>query len=126
MEVKNYLNVSSDMFVVREGAFDQKKDLLKRFITAYRDSANWMMTEPQEAANLATKRAIDGQNPGVNLEIIKLRNLSSVSATTQKQGLGSFDMLTLQKAAQTYKALGLIQKDIRVQDVVTQPDALTK
>jgi NitT/TauT family transport system substrate-binding protein len=85
-----------------------------------------MMTEPQEAANLATKRAIDGQNPGVNLEIIKLRNLSSVSATTQKQGLGSFDMLTLQKAAQTYKALGLIQKDIRVQDVVTQPDALSK
>jgi NitT/TauT family transport system substrate-binding protein len=126
IEVKNYLNVSSDMFVVREGAFDQKKDLLKRFITAYRDSANWMMTEPQEAASLATKRAIDGQNPGVNLEIIKLRNLSSVSATTQKQGLGSFDMVTLQKAAQTYKALGLIQKDIRVQDVVTQPDALTK
>jgi NitT/TauT family transport system substrate-binding protein len=126
MEVKNYLNVSSDMFVVREENFQQKKDLFKRFITAYRDSANWMMTEPQEAANLATKRAIDGQNPGVNLEIIKLRNLSSVSATTQKQGLGSFDMLTLQKAAQTYKALGLIQKDIRVQDVVTQPDALTK
>lgn len=126
LEVKNFLNVSSDLFVVREETYQQQKPLLKRFVSAYRDSANWMINAPQEAANLATKRAIDGQNPAVNLEIIKLRNLSSVSATTQKQGLGAIDLVTFQKAAQTFKALGMIQRDIRVSDVVDADLALLK
>ncbi|HEX2530310.1 MAG TPA: ABC transporter substrate-binding protein [Burkholderiaceae bacterium] len=117
MEIKDYLNISSDLFVVREETYQQKKELLKRFVSAYRDSATWMINSPQEAAGLAAKRAIDGQNPAV-LDIIKLRNQASVSAATQKHGLGSFDMETFQKAAQTYKALGLIQRDIKVSDVV--------
>lgn len=118
LEVRDFLNVSSDLFVVREETYQLKKPLLKQFLSAYRHSANWMINSPQEAANLATKRAIDGQNPAVNLEIIKLRNLSSVSATTRKLGLGAMDLETFQKAAQTFKALGLIQHEIRVADVV--------
>jgi NitT/TauT family transport system substrate-binding protein len=39
MEVKNYLNVSSDMFVVREEVYQQKKNVLKRFLKAYRNAA---------------------------------------------------------------------------------------
>jgi NitT/TauT family transport system substrate-binding protein len=120
MEVKNFVNVSSDFFVVREETYQQKKELLKKFLAAYRDSAQWMIDNPQEAANLAVKRAIDGQNPAINLEIIKLRNQTTVSATTQKNGLGAFDLNTLQKAADTYKRLGIIQRDIRVVDVVSQ------
>jgi NitT/TauT family transport system substrate-binding protein len=120
MEIKNFVNVSSDFFVVREETYQQKKDLLRKFLAAYRDSAQWMIDNPQEAANLAVKRALDGSNPAINLEIIKLRNLSTVSATTQKNGLGAFDLVTLQQAADAYKKLGLIQKDIRVRDVVSQ------
>lgn len=120
IEVKNYVNVSSDFFVVREETYQQKKELLKKFLAAYRDSAQWMIDNPQEAANLAVKRAIDGSNPAINLEVIKLRNFSTVSSTTKKNGLGAFDLATLQQAANTYKKLGIIQHDIKVSDVVSQ------
>ena len=120
MEVKNYLNVSSDLFVVREETYQQKKELLKKFLAGYRDSINWMIQQPEEAAALAVKHAIDGKDAAVNLDVIRLRNLSSVSATTQKKGLGAFDMAVLQKAADTYLALGLVQRAIKVSEVVSQ------
>lgn len=120
MEVKNHLNISSDFFVVREDTYQQKKEVLKRFLLAYRDSAEWMIRSPEEAAKLAVKYAIDGQNPAINLEVIKLRNQSSVSELTRKNGLGTFDLPAFQKGAQAYKAFGLIQRDIKVADVVSQ------
>jgi NitT/TauT family transport system substrate-binding protein len=120
MEVKNYVNISSDFFVVREETYQQKKDVLKRFLQAYQDSAEWMMRSPQEAAKLAVKFALDGQNEAVNLEIIKIRNATSVSPVTQQKGLGAFDMNVIQKGANAYKAFGLIQRDIKVTDVISQ------
>ena len=120
MEVKNHLNISSDFFVVREDTYQQKKDVLKRFLQAYQDSAKWMMQSPEEAAKLAVKYAIDGQNASMNLDIIRLRNESSVSAITDQRGLGAFDMVNLQKGAKAYKAFGVIQRDIQVSDVVSQ------
>ena len=120
MEVKNHLNLSSDLFVVREETYQRRKDVLRRFLQAYKDSMTWMMRSPEEAAQLAVKRAIDGQHLAMNLEIIKLRNASSVSSTTQTKGLGAFDLVSLQKGAQAYKAFGLIQRDLSVQDVVSQ------
>ena len=120
MEVKNYVNISSDFFVVREETYQQKKDVLKRFLQAYQDSAEWMMGSPQEAAKLAVKFALDGQNETANLEVIKLRNATSVSLVTQQKGLGAFDMGVIQKGANAYKAFGLIQRDIKVADVISQ------
>ena len=120
MEVKNYVNISSDFFVVREETYQQKKDVFKRFLQAYQDSAEWMMRSPQEAAKLAVKFALDGQNETANLEVIKLRNATSVSPVTQQKGLGAFDMNVIQKGANAYKAFGLIQRDIKVADVISQ------
>ncbi|MEY3468797.1 MAG: hypothetical protein RL203_891, partial [Pseudomonadota bacterium] len=120
MEVKNYVNISSDFFVVREETYQQKKDVLKRFLQAYQDSAEWMMRSPQEAAKLAVKFALDGQNESANLEVIKLRNATSVSAMTQQKGLGAFDMGLIQKGVNAYKGFGLIQRDIKVTDVISQ------
>jgi NitT/TauT family transport system substrate-binding protein len=120
MEVKNYVNISSDFFVVREETYQQKKDVLKRFLQAYQDSAEWMMRSPQEAAKLAVKFALDGQNESANLEVIKMRNASSVSPMTQQKGLGAFDMGVIQKGANAYKAFGLIQRDVKVADVISQ------
>ena len=107
-------------FVVREDTYQQRKDVLRRFLQAYRDSMQWMIQSPQEAAQLATQVAIDGQNPTINLDIIKLRNASSVSVLTQQRGLGAIDVDTLQKGAQVYKQLGLISRDLRMADVVSQ------
>jgi len=119
IEVRNYLNVPSDMFVVTEETYAKKKPLLRKFLAAYRDSAAWMIANPQEAAKIAKKRTINGKNEKVNLEIIKIRNISTVSETTKKKGLGHFDLDLLQKAVGTYRKLGLIKKDIDVTKVVS-------
>ncbi len=119
MEVRNSLNVSSDIFVVREETYQQKKDVLKRFLAAYRDSMQWMIDQPQEAAKLAVKRAINGQNEAVNLEVIKLRNASSIAPLTQQKGLGAIDIDMLQKGAEAWKKIGLIQRDLKMKDVVS-------
>ena len=120
MEVKNHLNISSDFFVVREETYQQKKAVLKRFLQAYQDSAKWMIQSPEEAAKLAVKYAIDGQNASLNLDIIRLRNESSVSDTTAKRGLGAFELTSLQQGANAFKAFGMIQSKIQVKDVVSQ------
>ncbi|MFI5444447.1 ABC transporter substrate-binding protein [Polaromonas sp. UC242_47] len=120
MAVRDHLNISSDLFVVTEATYQAKKDVLKRFLAGYRDSMAWMIANPDEAAALAVKRAIDGKNPAINREVIQLRNLASVSATTQARGLGALDMAMFQKAADSYKQLGMIQRDIKASDVVMQ------
>ena len=117
MQVSDHLNMSSDMFVVREEVFQQKKDLLKAFIKGYRESAAWMMANPEEASVLASKYAIDGTRRDLNLDVIRLRNASSMPAV-QGQPLGSFDMVALQKGADAYRALGMVQRQIKVADVV--------
>jgi len=118
IEVRDYLNLPSDMFVVTEKMYKTQKPLLRRFLAAYRDSAAWMIAKPKEAAKIAIKRAINGRNEKVNLDIIKIRNISSVSKTTAKKGLGHFDLDLLQKGAATFKALGLIKKKIDISKVV--------
>lgn len=118
IEVKNYLNLPSDMFVVTEKMYRTQKDLLRRFLAAYRNSAAWMIAKPKEAAKIAIKRAINGRNEAINLKIIKIRNISSVSPTTDKKGLGHFDLDLLQKGADTFSALGLIKKPIDISRVV--------
>ena len=118
IEVKDHLNVPSDMFVVTEETYKMKKDLLRRFLSAYRDSTQWMIDNPKEAAKLAITRSINGRNEAVNLAIIKIRNASAVSGTTQSKGLGHFDLDLLQKGAQTFRELGLIRTKIDVSKVI--------
>jgi NitT/TauT family transport system substrate-binding protein len=126
IEVKNYLNVPSDVFVVTEKTYKEKKEVLRKFLEAYRNSAQWMIENPKEAASLAVKHAIDGKDEKRNLEIIKLRNASSVSALTEEKGLGALDVQVLQEAANTYKKLGLIQNDINMSEVVAEDLLPTK
>jgi NitT/TauT family transport system substrate-binding protein len=118
IDVKDYLNVPSDMFVVPEATYRNKQDVLRRFLAAYRDSAAWMIKNPKEAAKIAITRSINGRNEAINLEIIKIRNISAQSATTRKRGLGHFDLDLLQRGAETFHKLGLIKKPIDVSKVV--------
>lgn len=120
MEVKDYLNVPSDIFVVTEKAYQEKKDLLKKFLKSYRNSAQWMIDHPEEAAALAVKHAIDGKEEARNLDIIKLRNASSISKATEEKGLGALETDVLQQAADTYKKLGLIKQDLDMSQVVAE------
>ena len=121
MEVRDYINVSSDLFVVREQVYQQKKPLLRAFLRAYRDSAAWMQAQPEEAATLATRRAIDGRDREVNLGVILLRNDAAIAPPGPdgaQRVLGAFDLGLLQRAADAYRDLGLIQHPIDVASVV--------
>lgn len=120
IEVGQYLPASSDLFVVTEDVYAKKRAALQRFLRGYRDAAAWMIARPEEAAQLAAKRAIDGSDPALNLEIIKLRNAASVSELTRRSGLGTMDVASLQAAADTYRKLGLLQKPLDVAKVVSQ------
>lgn len=120
LEVKDYLNIPSDIFVVTEKTYNEKKDLLKKFVEGYQTSAEWMIDEPEEAAALAVKHAIDGKDEKHNLEIINLRNASSVSTTTSEKGLGALEVDVLQQGADIYKELGLIEKDLTMSDVIVE------
>jgi NitT/TauT family transport system substrate-binding protein len=118
MEVGKVLNVSSDLFVVREDVYRKRSDVLRRFLRGYRDSAAWMIANPAEAAFLASKRAIDASDPELALEVIRQRNAVSVSDLTRQKGLGAMDVATLQKAADVYRQLGLVQQPIDMAQVV--------
>ena len=119
MPVRAHLNMSSDLFVVREETLREKKTLLRAFLQGYRDSAAWMMAHPEEAAQLAVKHAIDGTQRDINLEVIRLRNAASLPEGKDAAArLGSFDLAALQKGADAYQALGLVQRRIKVSDVV--------
>lgn len=118
MEVRQHLNLSSDVLVVREDTYQKNKPLLRRFLKAFADSALWMQRQPEEAARLAVRHALDGQNEATNLEVIRLRNASSISPLTQRQGPGAIDTAMLQKGVQAYRAFGVLSRDIPVADFV--------
>jgi NitT/TauT family transport system substrate-binding protein len=110
MEVRDWLPLTSDVLVVREETYQNQKPLLKAFVRAWRDSVQWSIAQPELAALQAHKKAIDGQNLELNKEIVRLRNLSSVSPYTQRHGLGAVDIESLQKGAQAYYSVGLITR----------------
>jgi NitT/TauT family transport system substrate-binding protein len=108
-----------DVFVVTETTYDEKKDILIDFIKGYQNSAEWMINQPEEAAALAVEKAIDGKDEKRNLEIIQLRNQSSMSKATQEKGLGTLETDVMQQGANIYKQLGLIQKEMNMSDVIS-------
>jgi NitT/TauT family transport system substrate-binding protein len=118
INVKDSLNVPSDMFVVTADYYQANKKLLRRFLSAYRDSAAWMIAQPEEAAKIAIDRSINGRNESVNLEIIKIRNISAQSETTKAKGLGHFDLAVLQLGADAYLAHGLIKSKLNMGQVI--------
>lgn len=119
IEVKDYLNYSSDLFVVRAKDVAERKGAIQQFLQAYKNSTEWMIQHPDQAAQLAVKYAIDGQDPKLNQQIIEARNRSSESELTQRDGLGTLDISSLQKAADTYFELGLIKSPLDIQQHVS-------
>ena len=118
INVADSLNVPSDLFVVTRGYYKENKSVLRRFLKAYRNSTQWMIDNPEDAAKIAVTRAINGRDEKVNLEIINLRNISAQSETTRSKGLGHFDLEVLQDGADTFFAQGLISSAIDMTQVV--------
>lgn len=113
MEVKNYLNIPSDFFVVTEDTYNNKKDLLKKFLSVYTKSVQYMADHPKQVADGIVDAAIDGKDPARNLQLLQLRNASSAPIG------GKTDIAMMQQAADTYKALGLIHQSFDMSKIVT-------
>ncbi|HZU05634.1 MAG TPA: ABC transporter substrate-binding protein [Chloroflexota bacterium] len=116
---RDYLNTPTDAFIVTEEVYQTQKEVLRRFLRAYRQGTQWMLDHPEEAAQLATKYATDGQDPARNLEIIKLRNASTVNESTRRHGLGWFDMDVLRQVESVFYDLGLIKNRLDVEAAFT-------
>ena len=111
---RDYLDIPTDVFAVRAETAQKQPDFVRRFLRAYRKGTQWMLDDPMKAADLAVKHATDGQDVRRNLEIIKIRNASTVSEGTKKYGLGWFDLDVLRKVGKTYLELGLLKKPVDV------------
>lgn len=111
MEVRDYLNFSSDMFVVTRDVYDNHKEELQAFLRAFKKSAQWMLDHPDEAATLAKQFTIDGQDEEQNRAIIDIRNISSVQ---EGHDLGYTDLDDMQQAIDVYEELGLIDQPIDI------------
>jgi NitT/TauT family transport system substrate-binding protein len=116
---RDYLNTSTDLFVVEEKDYEPKKDLFLRFLRAYRKGMEYTIQHPDEAAAITAKVAIDGKDPVKVMGSIKLRILTSQSANTRKHGLGWIDANSLQEVAKIYKGAGFIKNDIDMNAAVT-------
>ena len=116
---RDYLNTPTDAFIVSEEFYTTRREPLVAFLKAYKRGTRWMLDHPDEAAQLATKHAIDGKDPQRNLAIIKLRNAATVDEHTRQHGLGWFDMALLEKVERTFRELGLIKNTLEVQRLFT-------
>jgi NitT/TauT family transport system substrate-binding protein len=118
-EVKEVLNTPSDVFVVTEETFNQKREALIRFLQVYRNSVEYMMENPGEAAKVAVGKAIDGQDEERNVEIIKIRNATSINEEMKEKGLGWLNVELLNKVEQTYVDMGLLEGRVGMENIIT-------
>ncbi len=119
IEVKDVLNTPSDVFVVTEETFNEKRELLVKFLQVYRDSAKYMMEHPEEAAKIAVDTAIDGQNEERNAEIIKIRNKTSIDDEMNEKGLGWLNIEIFNQVEDTYVDMGLLKAPVGIEQIVT-------
>ena len=116
---RDVLNTPSDVFIVTEDVYQQRREDSIRFLRAYRKGSQWMLAHPADAAGIAVKYATDGADVARATGIITLRNASTVSPTTTEKGLGTFDLDVLAKVAATFHELGIIREAIDTSAVFT-------
>ncbi len=116
---RDTLNTPSDIFVVTEEVYLKKKDLLGRFLKAYKKGTQWMLDNADQAAALAVKYANDGKDVKRNKNIIELRNQSTLSEKTKTNGLGFFDLDLLKKVETTFFELGITKQHFDIPTIFT-------
>jgi len=116
---RDVLNTPSDIFVVTEEVYQQRRELLARFLHTYRRGSQWMLDSPDKAAEVAVKYATDGKDIARNRAIIDLRNASTVSVDTGANGLGHFDLDLLGTVVATFQALGITKQRFDIPAIFT-------
>lgn len=112
LPAKDYLNVPTDILAVREDVLQKDRDKLVRFLKAVKRGTELMIKDPQKAAEIGAKYALDIKEPPAALPIVKIFAGASENEGTKKNGLGWFDLDVISQGAQMYYDTGLIQKQI--------------
>ena len=88
-----------------------------QFSLVLQADGNLVLYDQDGAAIWAT--GTDGQDVAKNLEIVKIRNASTVNDDTKKNGLGWFNLDVLRQVEQALFDLGLTKNRVNVADVFT-------
>jgi NitT/TauT family transport system substrate-binding protein len=116
---RDYLNTSTDLFTVETKYFEPKKDLITRFLRAYKKGLEYTLKNQAEAVEITSKVAVDGKDAARVAASMKLRLLCSQNANTRKHGLGWIDVPSLQEGAKIYKDAGFIKTDVDMSKLTT-------
>lgn len=119
IQARDYLNTPTDAFIVTRDYYEQNPQLLREFLRVYRRAATWMIENPAQAAEIAREHTVNGKDVAQNLEIIKIRNQTSVSELTREKGLGWFDLALMDRVGAVFHELGLIQQPVDMRDIFT-------
>jgi NitT/TauT family transport system substrate-binding protein len=119
LRVKDILNTPSDVFVVQEKYYEENQDSIRKFLEVYKRSMQFTIQNPEEAAKIAIKYAIDGTDEQRNLSIIQIRNQTSMNEDTDQYGLGWINTEVLQQAEEVYLKIGLLKQHVDVNKIFT-------
>ena len=116
---RDYLNQPSDILVVTDEFQKSRREHLLKFLRATRKAQRILHGEPEEAAKIVAKYAIDGKDPVRNAEILKIVTWMQQDEGSRQNGLGWFTMPILDQVARDYHAWGLIRRVPKAEEFAT-------
>ena len=119
--VSDYANLPTDVFAMNRSDFDdeEKRAVALRFLRAIKRGTEFMIGDPQAAAEISINHGLDITELEPAITRIEAFGVASQSAGTTANGLGWFDLDVLQEGADLYFASGVITKGINVADYFT-------
>ena len=108
--VADYVNLPTDVLVVTRAAYDDpaKRDIILRSLRAILRGTEYMIDDPEGAAEIGAANGLDITDPAIALAVIRAYIEISQSAGTEQNGLGWFDLDLIQEGADFYTGAGII------------------
>lgn len=96
------------------------EDLVQRFITALDQAKKWIAAHPDEAAEIGSRYAVGADDMSRNRAVIDLRiEMQSTGPGVAENGMGWCDIETMTRIADQAVELGILDKQIDIEDVIT-------
>lgn len=114
--VAQYANLPTDVFAMTRRDYEDrnKRAIAVRWLRAIKKGTELMINDPVQAAAIGARHGLDVTDPVAAQPIIREFARASQSDGTRQNGLGWFDMNTIQQGADLYLNAGLITKRIDV------------
>lgn len=98
----------------------ENEDVVQRFITALDQAKRWVAEHPDEAAEIGSRYAIGADDLTRNRAVIDLRiEMQTTGPGVAENGMGWCDIETMTRIADQAVELGILDRKIDVQGVIT-------